>query len=118
MNRLRHLRNEYRELTNDRVEEIFNFKKQLSDLKKQLSENIEALKVTKVYVNSNDETRERFKPIRHNTTSARAKTSRNADSHRNISATNIFRTFNMKFNNKYSDVLDFKNTEDSSFYES
>ena len=71
-----------------------------------------------MYVNSNDETRERLKSIRYNITLARTKTSRNVDSYRNISVTNIFKTFNMKFNNKYSDVLDFKSIEDNSFYES
>ena len=69
-------------------------------------------------MNSNDETRERLKSIRYNTVLARIKTSRNVDSHRNTSATNIFRTFNMKFNNKYFDVFDFKNIKDNSFYKS
>lgn len=112
--RLRHLRDEYRETADYRAEEIF-------DLKEQMSANLEAFNPGEVYVDSDDETHQRPKPIRQNTAPAAAKTqtvTRNIESHRNTPVTDTSKTSITKSNNKYPDVPDFYGTEGSRFYES
>lgn len=110
--RLRHLREKYRDLADSRGEEI-------DELKEQLNKNIETFNPRTEYVDSDEEVR--LKLIKRSTAPAvtpKAST-RNTESRRNTSAGTVTsRAFNVKSNNKYPDVPDFKGTEGSSFYES
>ena len=112
--RLRYLREKYRDLINNRVEEIFDFKKELSA--KIAKEN---LKDTK-YVNFDDETYQRLKFIKRVITSMNITTFKIAlyeISRRNISAIMINIFINFKSNNKYLDVKKFHDIKDNKFYE-
>ena len=102
-------------MINNRIEEIFNLKKELNAIK--ITPMKKNLKNTK-YINFDDEIYRRLKFIKRVTASISItlfKIISHEISRRHISVTDIF--VNPKSNNKYLDVKEFYDTKNNKFYE-